>query len=81
MTLHVDGTRLLPQTDPFSRQITIGHGAFLELLSIAASADGYRVEIAPYPLGTAAGQPVARPARRARTASMVSASATVLSSR
>ena len=41
--------RLLPQTDPLSRQITIGHGAFLELLSIAASVDGYRTEVAPYP--------------------------------
>ena len=60
VTLHVDRTRLLPQTDPFSRQITIGHGAFLELLSIAASADGYGTEIAPYPQGTAVGQPVAR---------------------
>ncbi|MBV9835309.1 MAG: twin-arginine translocation pathway signal protein [Alphaproteobacteria bacterium] len=60
VTLHVDRTRLLPQTDPFGRQITIGHGAFLELLSIAASADGYRAEIAPFPLGTEAGQPVAR---------------------
>jgi len=60
VTLHVDRTRLLPQTDPFSRQITIGHGAFLELLSIAASADGYGTEIAPYPQGMEVGQPVAR---------------------
>lgn len=60
VTLHLDRTRLLPQTDPFARQITIGHGAFLELLSIAASADGYRAEIAPYPHGTDEGQPVAR---------------------
>jgi nitroreductase len=60
VVLHVDRTRLLPQTDPFSRQITIGHGAFLELLSIAASADGYRVQIAPYPSGMEDGQPVAR---------------------
>ncbi len=59
-TLHADRTRLLPRTDPFSRQITIGHGCFLELLSIAASAEGYRAEIAPYPLGTEVGQPVAR---------------------
>lgn len=60
VTLHVDRTRLLPMTDPFSRQITIGHGAFLELLSIAASADGYRAEIAPYPSGMEDGKPVAR---------------------
>lgn len=60
VTLHLDRTRLLPQTDPFGRQITIGHGAFLELLSIAASADGHRAEITPYPQGTEPGQPVAR---------------------
>lgn len=60
VTLHVDRTRLLPQTDPFSRQITIGHGAFLELLSIAASAEGYRAEITPYPMGMDDSRPVAR---------------------
>lgn len=60
VTLHLDRTRLLPQTDPFARQITIGHGAFLELLSIAASADGYRAEIAPYPAGPEDDKPVAR---------------------
>lgn len=60
VTLHLDRTRLLPQTDPFGRQITIGHGAFLELLSVAASAEGYRADIAPYPQGTQDGQPVAR---------------------
>jgi hypothetical protein len=27
--LYCDRTRLLPQTDPFFRQISIGHGAFL----------------------------------------------------
>jgi len=58
--LHLDRTRLLPQTDPFARQITIGHGAFLELLSIAASAEGYRAEIAPYPAGVEDGKPGAR---------------------
>lgn len=60
VTLHLDRTRLLPQTDPFSRQITIGHGAFLELLSIAASAEGYRAEITPHPMGMDDSRPVAR---------------------
>ena len=36
ITLFCDGNRRLPQTDPFDRQITIGLGAFLELLSQAA---------------------------------------------
>jgi hypothetical protein len=49
--LYCDRTRLLPQTDPFSRQILIGHGAFLELLDVAASAAGYRTEISYFPKG------------------------------
>ena len=44
--LHVDAARLLPQTDPFSRQILIGHGCFLEILAMAAAADGYRADVA-----------------------------------
>src|SRR3982751_1457725 len=35
ITLYCDVERLLPQTDPFGRQILIGHGAFLELLVMA----------------------------------------------
>lgn len=49
--LYCDRTRLLPQTDPFSRQILIGHGAFLELLDLAASAAGHRTEITYFPQG------------------------------
>ena len=37
IVLFADRTRLLPQTDPFSRQILIGHGCFLEILSMAAA--------------------------------------------
>ncbi len=50
--LLVDNTRLLPATDPFSRQITIGLGCFLELLRMAAAEDGYRVETVPFPEGS-----------------------------
>jgi Nitroreductase family len=46
-----DRTRLLPETDPYSRQITIGCGAFLELLRMAAAAQGYRAEISAFPDG------------------------------
>jgi hypothetical protein len=64
VTLRVDPERLLPHTDPFSRQITIGQGAFLELMRMAAAEDGYRVEITPFPEGEDAarldGRPVAR---------------------
>ena len=51
VTLYVDRTRLLPHTDPFSRQIMIGHGTFLELLHMAAVADGYRADIRYFPEG------------------------------
>jgi hypothetical protein len=51
LTLHVDLDRRLPVTDPFDRQITIGCGAFLELLALAAARDGYRAEIAAFPAG------------------------------
>ncbi|MFA3918579.1 Acg family FMN-binding oxidoreductase [Ruegeria hyattellae] len=51
VTLYVDTNRLLPHTDPFSRQIIIGLGCFLELLSIAAAQDGYRVEFDLFPDG------------------------------
>ena len=51
ISLSVDLTRLLPETDPPNRQILIGCGAFLELLSLAAAQDGYRAEITLYPEG------------------------------
>lgn len=49
--LYVDPARLLPETDPFGRQIVIGHGTFLELLALAAGADGQDCEIAYFPEG------------------------------
>ncbi len=61
IVLHVDAKRLLPQTDPFSRQILIGHGCFLEILAMAAAADGYRVDVTLLPDGDwAPDKPVAR---------------------
>ena len=59
--LHVDRTRLLPQTDPFSRQILVGHGCFLEILAMAAAAEGYRAEATLFPAGEwSLDKPVAR---------------------
>src|SRR5829696_3520253 len=49
--LFVDGGRLLPQTDPLSRQILIGQGCFLEILSMAAAAEGWRTETQLFPAG------------------------------
>ena len=64
LTLFADPARKLPATDPYDRQITIGCGAFLELLLIAAAEDGYRADITPFPDGedktTLGERPVAR---------------------
>ncbi|MGH1350935.1 MAG: Acg family FMN-binding oxidoreductase [Methyloligellaceae bacterium] len=49
--LLVDLTRLLPHTDPYNRQITIGLGCFLELMRIAAAEDGYKVTFDHFPEG------------------------------
>lgn len=53
--LYVDRDRLLPETDPFARQIVIGHGTFLELLALAAGAEGYACDIVYFPDGLPAG--------------------------
>lgn len=54
ITLFADPDRMLPQTDPFNRQITIGLGCFLELLRMAAAEDGYRAETVLFPQGSSA---------------------------
>lgn len=51
ITIRTDPERVLPQTDPFGRQILIGHGAFLELLAIALAEKGFGAEIALWPEG------------------------------
>ena len=45
IVLRCDLARLLPETDPFSPQIMMSHGTFLELLDIAARQRGLRAEI------------------------------------
>lgn len=49
--LHLDRDRLLPHTDPYDRQITIGLGCFLELMVQAANEDGQSVALDLYPEG------------------------------
>jgi hypothetical protein len=49
--LRCDPARLLPETDPFSRQIMMSHGTFLELLDLAARERGLRAEISLFPEG------------------------------
>lgn len=49
--VYADTTKLLPETDPFNRQITIGFGCMLELLRMAGAEKGYDVETTPFPDG------------------------------
>ncbi|MCC0043358.1 MAG: nitroreductase family protein [Brucellaceae bacterium] len=64
ITLYCQQDRRLPHTDPYDRQITVGLGCFLELLSQAAVQDGWRAEIELFPEGEPQprldGRPVAR---------------------
>jgi len=67
ITLSCDPTRLLPQTDPLSRQIMMSHGTFLELLDIAARERGLRADITLFPQGVFEGRlPDQRPIARIR---------------
>jgi hypothetical protein len=51
MTLYVDDSRPLPETDPPSRQITISMGTFLAALDARAAQLGYQADIALFPEG------------------------------
>ena len=51
ITLICDGDRLLPETDPFGRQILVGCGAFIELAVMAAAERGYSVAVDTFPGG------------------------------
>ena len=67
ITLSCDPTRLLPETDPFSRQIMMSHGTFIELLGIAARERGLRAEIELFPEGEYGPRAIdARPVARVR---------------
>lgn len=65
ITLFIDLDRLLPETDPFSRQMMMSQGTFLELLDMAARHKGLRADIELFPEGafgpkTLDGRPTAR---------------------
>jgi hypothetical protein len=49
--LYCDLKRLLPETDPYYRQIMMSHGTFLELMDIAAREHGIRTNIELFPQG------------------------------
>ncbi len=50
--LYVDTAKLLPHTDPLNRQITVGLGCFLEVMTMAAAEQGYRVDLQLFPQGS-----------------------------
>jgi hypothetical protein len=51
IVLYVDRERLLPETDPYSRQMMMSQGTFIELLDVAARERGHRAEITLFPEG------------------------------
>jgi hypothetical protein len=51
ITLYTDPERVLPETDPFGRQILVGHGTFLEILVIALAEQGLRADVQLWPQG------------------------------
>ncbi|MGO4831927.1 twin-arginine translocation signal domain-containing protein, partial [Rhizobiaceae sp. 2RAB30] len=64
VTLYCDLDRRLPHTDPFDRQITIGLGAFIELMAMAAAENGHRVDVGLFPEGEPQPRLDARPVAR-----------------
>lgn len=65
ITLHVDRDRLLPETDPWFRQIVVSQGTFIELLLIALKERGLAPQLQLFPQGEFAARtlddrPVAR---------------------
>ena len=67
--LYCDLTRLLPETDPYYRQIMMSHGTFLEILDIAARERGIHADIQLFPQGEFAPEKIdKRPVARIRLA-------------
>ena len=66
ITLRLDEERLLPVTDPYGRQILMGAGGFLELLTMAAAERGHRALITLFPEGEPATKLDAGPVARLR---------------
>ncbi len=47
--LYVDETRVLPQTDPTTRQVHMGQGCFLEIAAVSAGQVGYDASVDLFP--------------------------------
>jgi hypothetical protein len=61
--LNCDAERVLPETDPFGRQILIGFGTFIELAVIAAAQRGVAVKVELFPGGAPADQQLPKGSR------------------
>jgi hypothetical protein len=62
IVLYLDLQRLLPETDPFARQMMMSQGTFIELLAMAAAELGLYAQVQLFPQGTFGAQrPDARP--------------------
>lgn len=67
ITLFFDLKRQLPETDPYSRQMMLSQGTFLELLDLAARQRGLRTQIELFPDGAPSSTTLdARPTARVR---------------
>ena len=67
IVLRMNMSRLLPETDPLSRQLVISQGTFIEVLDLAARQRGYRTEVLMFPEGEYSAQaPDTRPTARIR---------------
>ena len=64
VTLYADQDRMLPHTDPYNRQITIGIGCFIELLRMAAAEEKFTVDTELFPQGSHPSQLDRRPIAR-----------------
>jgi hypothetical protein len=51
MTLYIEEKRLLPATDPYSRQFTISAGNFIYMMEERALELGYKLDIVLFPEG------------------------------
>ena len=61
--LNCDAERVLPETDPFGRQVLIGFGTFIELAVIAAAQRGVAVKLELFPGGAPADRELPRGSR------------------
>jgi hypothetical protein len=66
VALYFNPAQDLPETDPFDRQLCIGLGCFLELMTMAANAAGQRVDLDLFPEGEDAQELGSRPVAKAR---------------